>query len=309
MLGLAQSRVMAKHVVPEPITTLPDPPFQVRGPVRQTAPMVVASPHSGRSYPSSFVAESRLSFDGLRRSEDSFVDELLMDAAATGIPLLQAEFPRAYCDVNREAWELDPLMFAEKLPPWCNTSSARVLAGFGTIAKLVASGEAIYRSKLPFADAEQRIHTCWQPYHDALTLLISNTVARHGICLLIDAHSMPSLNGPTAVGSQAGKEPDFVLGDAFGTSCAQPITRFTERFFRQRGYRVRRNDPYAGGYVTRHYGRPADRVHVLQLEISRHLYMNEASLEKLDAFEAIRTLMRSLLTHLSENILELTRET
>ncbi|WP_428393558.1 N-formylglutamate amidohydrolase [Lichenicoccus sp.] len=280
---------------------LPDPPFRVRNPLRQTAPMVVASPHSGRAYPSSFVAESRLSFDGLRRSEDGFVDELLIDAAAAGIPLLQAEFPRAYCDVNREAWELDPVMFTDKLPSWCNTSSARVLAGFGTIAKLVASGEAIYHGKLAFTDAEQRIRTCWQPYHDTLALLISNTLDRHGICLLIDAHSMPSLNGGTA-GNHAGTEPDFVLGDAFGTSCAQSITRFTERFLRERGYRVRRNDPYAGGYVTRHYGRPANRVHVLQLEISRHLYMNEAHLQKLDTFDAIRALVRSLLDTLAGNV-------
>ena len=300
---------MAIRVVPEPIVTLPDPPFRVREPLRQTAPMVVASPHSGRSYPSSFVAESRLSFDGLRRSEDGFVDELLIDAAAAGIPLLQAEFPRAYCDVNREAWELDPVMFADKLPAWCNTSSARVLAGFGTIARLVASGEAIYHGKLAFTDAEQRIRTCWQPYHDALALLIGNTVARHGICLLIDAHSMPSLNGAAAVGNHAGKEPDFVLGDAFGTSCAQPITRFTERFLRERGYRVRRNDPYAGGYVTRHYGRPANRIHVLQLEISRHLYMNEACLEKLDTFDTIRALMHSLLDILSSNVSALVGDT
>ena len=83
-------------------------------------------------------------------------------------PLLAATFPRAWCDANREPWELDPAMFADRLPSWVNTTSARVGAGLGTIARVVASGEAIYRDKLSFADAERRIRTCWQPFHDAL---------------------------------------------------------------------------------------------------------------------------------------------
>ena len=259
--------------------------------------MLVASPHSGRSYPPEFVASSRLAFNALRRSEDSYVDELLAGATGVGIPLLLADFPRVYCDVNREPWELDPVMFADKLPSWCNTASARVLAGFGTIARLVSSGEPIYRAKLTFAEAEQRIRTCWQPYHEILAQRIDDTVATHGVCLLLDAHSMPSLTG-----SARATDPDFVLGDAFGTSCAQPITQAAELFLRDRGFRVRRNDPYAGGYVTRHYGRPSSQVHVLQVEICRSLYMNESRFEKLSDFAEIQGLFTALLATLAELI-------
>ncbi len=275
-------------------------PLHVTEPVLQTAPMLIASPHSGRDYSSEFVASSRLAFDALRRSEDSYVDEIFGGAADMGIPLLQADFPRVYCDVNREAWELDPAMFVDKLPSWCNTGSARVLAGFGTIARLVSSGEPIYRDKLTFADAEHRIRTCWQPYHDALAELIDATVARHRACLLLDAHSMPSLTD-----RQKGAGPDFVLGDAFGTSCAQPIIQFTERFLRERGFRVRRNDPYAGGYVTRHYGRPSSRVHVLQIEICRSLYMNEARFEKLPHFGDVQETLAGLLGKLASVVPEI----
>ncbi len=310
MQPLAQTPSMAKTRVPEPSATLPDPPFQVHAPRQQTSPILVASPHSGCLYPADFIAASRLAFNDLRRSEDSFVDELFEDATGTGIPLLRATFPRAYCDVNREPWELDPLMFAEKLPPWCNTQSARVLAGFGTIARLVSSGEPIYHAKLTFAEAEQRIRRCWHPYHDALTRLIDDTLAAHGVCLLLDAHSMPSLHGlkPTDAQHprpQQSTEPDFVLGDAYGTSCAQSVTQFIERFLRDRGFRVRRNDPYAGGYVTRHYGRPSNQVHVLQLEICRSLYIDESRFEKLAAFTEIRVTLAALLAALAENSITL----
>lgn len=266
--------------------------------------MLVASPHSGRDYLPDFVASSRLTFNALRRSEDSFVNELFSGAAGAGIPLLQADFPRVYCDVNREPWELDPLMFEDKLPSWCNTGSARVLAGFGTIARLVSSGEPIYRTKLTFAEAEHRIRTCWQPYHDTLSHLIDGTVASHGACLLLDAHSMPSLTGSSQASSgmtsrikEAGF--DFVLGDAFGTSCAQSITQFIERFLRDQGFRVRRNDPYAGGYVTRHYGRPSSQVHVLQIEICRSLYMDEVRFEKHEHFVELRDIFATLLDKLA----------
>ena len=151
----------------------------------------------------------------LRRSEDSFVDELFAAAPECGAPLLAALFPRAYCDVNREPYELDPAMFVDELPPWVNTTSPRVGAGLGTIARVVASGETIYRDKLTWADAMRRIQTLWRPFHETLTALIAGTYAMHGGCLLIDCHSMPSGGQPM----RGGRTADFVLGDAHGTSC------------------------------------------------------------------------------------------
>src|ERR1700760_4272229 len=172
--------------VPVAASLAPPDPAVVLRPDFQTVPLVFASPHSGRCYPDELLAASRLDALSLRRSEDSFVDELFAAAPKHGAPLVMATFPRAWCDVNREAWELDPAMFTDKLPGWVNTSSARVSAGLGTIARVVASGEAIYRGKLAFADAERRVRTCWQPFHDALGAIITETRAEFGGCLLID---------------------------------------------------------------------------------------------------------------------------
>ncbi len=256
-------------------------PYVILHPVRQTVPMVLASPHSGRSYAAEFLRSARLGPLDLRRSEDTFVEELFAGAVAHGAPMLCAQFPRAYCDPNREAWELDPAMFADKLPDWVNTTSPRVGAGLGTIARVVTSGEAIYRGKLRFVEAQQRVSAYWQPYHDALAALIAQTQAQFGACLLIDCHSMPASNSRFA-------EPDFVLGDAHGTACMPRVTTLAEAVLSNFSYRVRRNDPYAGGYVTRHYGRPREGVHALQVEVARRLYMSEATLEKSAPFTLLQ---------------------
>lgn len=268
-------------------------PYAIYRPARQTMPVVFASPHSGQDYPADFVAEARLDPLALRRSEDSFVDEIFAAAPAHGAPLLAATFPRVWCDVNREPWELDPGMFDGPLPPWVNTSSPRVGAGLGTIARIVATGEAVYRRRLRFAEAEARIRACWEPYHAALSRLIAETRARFGVCLLVDCHSMP------AHPAQAANPPDMVLGDAHGTACAPRATRLVEEVLVGFGYRVRRNDPYAGGYVTRHYGRPRDGVHALQVELARALYMDEARIERRPGLPALARDVTALIDHLA----------
>ncbi len=269
------------------------PPVDVLHPTTQSVPLVFASPHSGRDYPADFVAASRLDLPGLRRSEDSFVDELFAHAPACGAPLIRARFPRAFCDPNREAWELDPTMFAGPLPPWVNTTSARVGAGLGTIARIVASGEPIYRGKLDFAEARARVEQCWQPFHDGLRALIETTQARFGHCLLIDCHSMPGL-------SQArGPRADIVLGDAHGTACAPRVIRRMEACLSDLGFRVRRNDPYAGGYITRHYGRPREGCHVVQLELCRTLYMDEVRIERTSGFAGVTAALSAFVARLA----------
>jgi N-formylglutamate amidohydrolase len=263
------------EISPVPPLAAEPPPYLLTRPARRTAPLVFASPHSGRAYPPDFVAAARLDPLALRRSEDGFVDELFATAPDLGAPLLAATFPRVFCDVNREPWELDPGMFEGPLPAWVNTASPRVGAGLGTIARVVATGETVYRHKLRFEEAEDRIRRYWQPYHAALAALIAETRDEFGYCLLIDCHSMPTHP------AHSGNPPDFVLGDAHGTACAPRATRLAEELLSGLGYRVRRNDPYAGGYVTRHYGRPREGVHALQVEIARPLYMDEARIERL----------------------------
>lgn len=271
-----------------PLTELP--PLRLYLPEIPAVPLVFASPHSGRAYPPGFVAESRLDALRLRRSEDGFVDELFAAAPDHGAALLCATFPRAWCDANREAWELDPEMFEDQLPGWVNADSLRVGAGLGTIARVVASGETIYRRKLRFTEAEARVAQCWQPYHAALEGLLASTQARFGAVLLVDCHSMP---GPVQ------GQPDMVLGDIHGRTCNPAITALLERLLRDQGYRVRRNDPYAGGYTTRHYGHPESGRHAIQIEVARGLYMDEARMRKLPGFTILQRRLQAVIAELA----------
>lgn len=247
--------------------------FDLQEPAIRSLPLVLASPHSGSEYPADFLAASRLDPLALRRSEDSFVDELFAAAPRLGAPLLSARFPRAYVDVNREAYELDPAMFSDTLPGFVNTCSPRVRIGLGTIARIVASGEEIYTRKLRFAEAKRRIEHLYHPYHWELRRLIEETESVFGGCLLVDCHSMPSAIGPGC--EQDGS--DIVLGDCHGVACASEIVEAASGFLVERGFVVAINAPYAGGFTTGYYGRPSLHRHALQIEINRALYMDERS--------------------------------
>ncbi|WP_282606605.1 N-formylglutamate amidohydrolase [Pelagibius sp. Alg239-R121] len=270
---------------------------EILAPREQTIPLVFSSPHSGSDYSADFIAKSRLDPASLRRSEDSFVDELFSAAPDCGAPLLKALFPRAYVDVNREPFELDASMFDEALPEFVNTHSPRIAAGLGTIARVVANGIDIYRSKLTFAEVEQRIRQCYYPYHAALRSLIEQTVERFGYCIVIDCHSMPSFSALSGGFSDSNRL-DFVLGDHHGESCGAAITGCTAATLRSCGYRVGLNKPYAGGFITTHYGRPTDGVHVLQIEISRDIYMDEASLRRGPHLQRLASEIRALIERL-----------
>ena len=250
------------------------PPFDVLEPPRLAGPLVFDSPHSGSRYPKTFLAVSRLDPLTLRRSEDAFVDELFLPCVALGAPLLRAHFPRAFLDVNREPYELDPRMFDGPLPDYCNTRSLRVAAGLGAIPRVVGDAQPIYRGRLPVADALARIAGLHRPYHQRLAGLIERTRVRFGVSILIDCHSMPSTL------ADAGSL-DVVLGDRFGAAAAPWVVEALESALIARGLRVRRNKPYAGGYVTEHYGAPAAGRHAVQVEVNRALYMDEARMVKL----------------------------
>ena len=256
-----------------------EPPVDVIAPAQQTLPLVLASPHSGTDYPAEFLAASRLDPLTLRRSEDSYVDEIFSAAAALGAPLLRARFPRAYLDPNREPFELDPGMFEDELPAFVNTRSPRVRVGLGTIARVVATGEDIYARKLRFAEAMSRIDRLYRPYHRALRQLLASTRERFGSYLLVDCHSMPSGLAPGERGARRPRT-DIVLGDCHGAACHPLIVETAHRSLAAKGYAVARNTPYAGGFTTAHYGKPGAQGHCLQIEISRALYMDERSFER-----------------------------
>ena len=270
-----------------------------RPPVRQTAPVVVASPHSGSVYPATFLAQAAVSLAALRRAEDAFVDELFAAAPTLGIPFLAARFPRSFVDANREPYELDPGMFEGPLPRPLNHRTTRVAAGLGMIPRVAASGEAIYRGRVPAGEIEHRLETCWRPYHTALTGLVEQTFHRFGAALLIDAHSMPS--SASSVGARdRDHRVDIVLGDNHGEACAPELVDWAEAWFAEQGLRVRRNQPYAGGFTTQRYGRPSLGRHTLQIEINRALYMNETRHEKLPGAAAVQELMAGLLEALAD---------
>src|SRR3954453_13906653 len=270
--------------------------FEMRRPRSCTVPLVLASPHSGADYPDEFLAASRLDPLTLRRSEDSFVDEIFASVPDLGAPLVAARFPRAYLDVNREPWELDPTMFMDALPNYINIRSPRVRMGLGTIARVVASGEEIYARKLRFAEARTRVETLYHPYHQALRRLVLDTEAAFGGCLLIDSHSMPS-----AASETGGQGPaDIVLGDCHGTSCAPEIVAAALSFLARRNLAVALNAPYAGGFTTAHYGNPRRGRHALQIEINRALYMDERRVRRKPELARIAAEMTALVAHLAE---------
>ena len=266
------------------------PPYVVNAPDPQVAPFVLCSPHSGRIYPRAFLELSRLSPLSLRKSEDCYVDDLFTPVAAEGVPLIAARFPRAFLDLNREPYELDPELFIEPLPDFANTQSVRVAGGLGTIARIVADGEEIYRSRLPLASGLQRVEQFYIPFHAALAELIETTRSRFGYAILIDCHSMPSASMAPA----GGPRPDIVLGDRFGASADCKITRFLKDALAALGYEVQMNRPYAGGYITEHYGRPARDVHAVQIEINRGLYLNELTLRPTAGFAELQRDLQSL---------------
>jgi N-formylglutamate amidohydrolase len=274
------------------------PAFEVMMPATVTVPLVFNSPHSGAIYPPAFLAASRLDPLTLRKSEDCFVDELFGSATTFGAPLLRAHFPRAFLDVNREPYELDPRMFEGRLPSFINARSMRVAGGLGTIARIVGDQQEIYARKLPVADALERIEGLYKPYHRALRQLLQDQHRRFGLAVLIDCHSMPS----TGAHREEGQRADIVLGDRFGTSAAPFFVDLVEEALRGRGYRVGRNRPYAGGFITEHYGNPANSIHAVQIEINRGLYMDERTLTKTSSFAALKadldTMMASLVTAL-----------
>jgi N-formylglutamate amidohydrolase len=276
-----------------------DPPFEVVSPTEQTLPFVFASPHSGRVYPKSFLQATRLDGTVIRRSEDSFVDEIFGAAPVLGAPLLKAHFPRAFVDPNREAYELDPAMFDGPLPQFVNSRSPRVMAGLGTIARVVRDGAEIYPRKISFNEVQARIDAYYKPYHATLRGLMEATHKRFGCSVLVDCHSMPSVGGPLDQDIGATR-PDIVLGDRFGTSCARRLTDMMERALAMQGFAVVRNNPYAGGFSTEHYGRPALGLHALQIEINRALYMDEERIERSAGIKRVTHAMTTLVRALGE---------
>ena len=261
------------------------PNYRLRRPRDWRGGVILAAPHAGRDYPDWFLAHSRLDPLTLRASEDAFVDRLIAPARALGAVVLSARVPRAVVDLNRARDDLDPAAIEGVR----GAASARSRAGLGVIPRVVAAGQPIRTRPIPRAEAEARLSTLWQPYHDALDGLMTEAEARFGQAVLIDVHSMPH----RAVAGQE-NPPHLVLGDLWGKSAGAWLRRGVADAVAAEGLRLARNVPFAGAHILTRHGRPDHRRHALQLEIDRALYMDEARICPSDDFPAMAVTLRRI---------------
>lgn len=275
------------------------PPCEVYRGGDGSAPVLFASPHSGAFYPANFEASLSVPLIDLRRTEDAYVDELFSSVSDKKLTLIAANYGRCYVDVNRDARELDAEMFAGRVPRDGSVISTRVRAGLGCLPKVGASGREIYADLLDPEEGAHRLDHVHDGYHGALKSEIDRCLQDWSDTVLIDCHSMPSVQ------PGRGSLPDIVLGDRFGSSCGGGLTLQVEKAFQKLGLSVARNAPYAGGYTTRRYGRPSRGVHVLQIEINRALYLNEARVEKAKGFDALQDMLGYIVDEIADYALQL----
>ncbi|KQB95318.1 N-formylglutamate amidohydrolase [Loktanella sp. 1ANDIMAR09] len=262
----------------------------------RTTSVVFASPHSGRDYPDAFLRRSVLNASEIRSSEDAFVDQLFAAVPDHGAPLLTATAPRAFLDLNRGVDELDQALIEGVRR---NAHNPRIASGLGVIPRVVANGRQIYRGKLTLAEAHLRIAQYWRPYHDQLQTLLDESNNAYGEAILIDCHSMPH-EALENVGPPGSARPDVVLGDRFGSTAAASVMEQVEAAFASAGLRVARNMPFAGAFITQHYGRPSRQQHAIQVEIDRALYMNERTLELNADFAAFQALLSGVIAEIAD---------
>ncbi len=270
--------------------------YHLARPAARTTSVVFASPHSGRDYPGSFLRRTVLDAYAVRSSEDAYVDLLFETVPEHGAPFLMACAPRAYLDLNRGADELDSALIEGVRR---SAHNPRIASGLGVIPRVVANGRQIYRGKLSLVEAHHRIANYWRPYHDQLQTLLDESNNAFGEAILIDCHSMPH-EALESVGPPGTARPDIVLGDRFGAAAGCGIMEHVEAAFSSAGLRVARNMPFAGAFITQHYGRPSRGQHAIQVEIDRALYMDERSLEPHAGFEDFKALLNGVIAELVE---------
>lgn len=251
--------------------------FTRHDPPGAPAPLVFDSPHSGERYPESF--DHAVPRAAVRQAEDTHVARLWRAAPAHGATLIEAHFPRAFIDPNRSLEDIDPALFAPDARwPGKVVLTRKTEQGIGLVWRLARGGAPLYARKLRVDEVQQRIDTCWRPYHDALAEALDERHAAFGAVYHINCHSMPAVGD--ALSDDPGRErADVVLGDRDGTTCDATFTGLARSLFAARGYSVAINDPYKGVEIVRRHGRPAERRHSLQIELKRTLYMDERTLE------------------------------
>ena len=251
-----------------------------------SAPVVFDSPHSGADYPEDFDCIAPM--EVVRKSEDTFVDELYAAVPDCGASLQAALFPRAYIDPNRSLMDLDPELIDELWPePLAPSEKTRL--GHGLIWRLCPPDYALYDRKLRPIEVRSRIDTYWRPYHLAVRGMLDTAQVQFGQVWHINCHSMPAAGVPQQPGIGNGGRIDFVLGERDGTTGDPEVTELVASILQGFGYRVRVNDPYKGVELVRAHSDPSNGRLSLQIEIHRALYMNELSLERAAGFNTLQT--------------------
>jgi N-formylglutamate amidohydrolase len=264
--------------------------------VGELTPLVLDSPHSGEITLDDF--HPAVPKAAWLHAADRFVDQLFAGAPSLGVPLLRAQFPRIYLDVNRAIDDLDPACLADgwdqDLAP-----SAKARLGKGLVwTNVPPNAEPLYDTRLTRDVVKRRIARCYQPYHEKLTALMDRAHARHGYALHLDCHSMQSVSHRMHEEGAGVRRPDFILSDRESTTCAPAMLEAVQGYLTGLGYRVEVNTLFKGAEIVRRHGRPNEGRHSLQIEINRALYMDETSLEKTDGFATLKDNLTGLVAHL-----------
>jgi N-formylglutamate deformylase len=267
-------------------------PFDLFEPTGPETPVVVEIPHAGLYMPPPFLAQLIAPARALGRDADLYVDGLYEDATAEGASMLVARASRYAVDVNRSEADAD----AEVV----EGGRADVALHHGLVWRTTSDGEAALAGRLTRAQLEERLDLVWRPYHRALTALVDRKRERFGAVVVLAAHSMPSIerSAQAVEGRAARPRADVVPGTRGRKSAAGVFIDAVESHALAHGWTVRHDDPYAGGFTTQHYGRPSEGVHVVQVELSRRLYLDEVTLRTTAGFEDARGWCRQLVAKL-----------
>jgi N-formylglutamate amidohydrolase len=273
-------------------------PFELFEPTGRETPVVVEIPHAGLDLPAPFLEPLAAPARALGRDADLYVDSLYEDAAAGGASVLIARASRYVIDVNRAPTDVDGEVV--------DGGRTDVVLHHGLIWRTTSDGEPALARKLTRAELEERLELVWRPYHQALAALIERKRARFGIAVVLAAHSMPSVDRESgrdgrdsSRGPRSGRARADVVPGTRGRRSAQ--SRFidaVEARATAQGWTVRHDDPYAGGFTTQHYGRPAEGVHVVQVELARRLYVDESTLRPTRDFPGVRAWCGALVAEL-----------
>lgn len=245
------------------------PIYTLTPPKGARIPLVVDSPHSGSLLPEDFHFICALT--DLRQSEEPYIDRFGSKLAQFGGTFLKALVSRAYIDLNRSISDLHPSMCSDEIP-WPLHRSKRVTYGIGLIRYLVWPQQPVYAEKLTLGEIQHRIKHYYEPYYDVLGKTMKELREEFGRVLHVDLHAMPQL------GADGSPQPDIVLGDHDGHSCARVYREVIKKAFEQQGLKVVINNPYKGVELTRRFARPRQGYHSIQIEVNKALFMDEETM-------------------------------